>query len=487
MVKVIQLDKNTELTTYDKKISIPHKKAFYEWAGNYWKEIPTADIKKGIAVELAQGKKPVEDGSELEKIFNYRLALNYPGSDKLKQSKGINCVNGVLELDWVENEPKFSFRAHNPKVDFYFHKPVVMFDPEADEEFAEKLLECLPLAERTILLRTIASAFDVAGVRARLGRLIRAMFLSGGGNNGKDTLRECFAKIFGKHSFTALTLGDFEAYDKGKRFNLAPLYDAVVNWAPEAISKTKIDSLSCLKGAITGEELYCENKYQNAFKYDVETLFLFNTNHHIYAQASTESFWSRFVLLKFSKEYKDNPGVGELKADPRYKYDPMWVEANVLPALLNILIQEFGNLMEQGIDFTVSNENWKHLKMETSHLYDFAQEIGLEYDPDGSEHFISCGVLWAQLQHYYLNTGVIESFSDELPQSPRAGDPYIKAANRMGKAIQELFPKAKQGYCRTGDNRKRTSGFFNLKMANPYELDRCFKKYCPKEYRGIRL
>ena len=467
-----EIQKENPAINFDSLISIPSKKAFYEWMGNYYREVPSEDIKRAIAWEIK-----TEDGNKVNRIFNYRLHKLFPGSEALKHGKAINCVNGVLEIDWIKNEPKFDFREHNSKTDFFFHKPVVKYDTDADPTAAENLLKCLDPAERTILLRTIAAAFDLRGVRARLGRKIKSLFLHGQGNNGKDTLRECFSLIFGQHKFAGLSLSDFEAYDEGKRFNLSPLRDAVVNWAPEAKSKAKIDSLSSLKAAITGEELYYELKHQNAIKFNVNCLLIFNTNHHIYAQAANESFWSRFALLKFNKTFSENPKKGELEADPRYKYDPDWVKAKVLPALLNILIQEFQLLMTEGIDISASNRNWETLKQETSHLCDFAKEIGLEYDPEETEKFISCKQLFAQIHHFYKNTGVIENFEDELPKNPRVGDPYVTNPNRVKKAILELFPNAEHSVMRNDKDRKRVSGFFKLKMTNPYKIETSFINY----------
>ena len=479
-----EIQKENPAINFDSLISIPSKKAFYEWNGHYYREIPTEDIKRAIAWELQA--KGLEDGSKLNKIFNHRLAKLYPSSEALKQGKGINCVNGVLELDWVGNEPKFNFRSHNSKTDFYFHKPVVKYDPDADPTAAENLLKCLDPAERTILLRTIAAAFDLRGVRAKLGRKIKSLFLHGQGNNGKDTLRECFGMIFGQHKFAGLSLSDFEAYDEGKRFNLSPLRDAVVNWAPEAKSKAKIDSLSCLKAAITGEELYYELKHQNAIKYNVNCLLIFNTNHHIYAQAANESFWSRFVLLKFNKTFSENPKAGELEANPRYKYDPQWVKAKVLPGLLNILIREFKLLMTEGIDFETSDSNWETLKQDTNHLWDFANEIGLRYDPNATE-FITVEQLWNQLRTFYYKTDVLTRLPagyDHWAGDLRAGDRYIRSKNKLKPAILELFPQAQHGYLRHGENRTRTSGFYKLRIDKPYVVAECRPYGSPNSTRA---
>jgi prophage antirepressor-like protein len=95
----------------------------------------------------------------------------------------------------------------------------------------------------------------------------------------------------------------------------------------------------------------------------------------------------------------------------------------------------------------------------TSHLMDFAREVGLEYQLDGQVYISD---LRQQLRDWYIRTGVLKvelvrgqeklTWRD-LPNKP---DTPVKAVNQVYRRFCEIFPKLrKQRYTARGESARR--------------------------------
>jgi putative DNA primase/helicase len=186
------------------------------------------------------------------------------------------------------------------------------------------MLQCLDVPQREIFLRTIAASLDLATVRSHKGRTVRALLLKGDGNNGKDTLREAVAALYGYQGLTGATLEDFASYDKGRKFPLARTASSRVNWASENTNLTKLDKIQSLKAFITGDPLSMECKGQDEREFNPKAVCLFNVNEVPQLSAALEAIQSRYGVLTFNKTFKvgADPQRGEIEADPRFKYNP---------------------------------------------------------------------------------------------------------------------------------------------------------------------
>jgi putative DNA primase/helicase len=338
---------------------------------------------------------------------------------------------------------------HDPS-QYYLYEPTVTYDPDADPTACNQMLSALSPQQQVIFLRTIAASLDLMNVRRFKGREIRALLCKGDGNNGKDTLREAVRLLFGKVGLTGCTLSDFSQYDQGRKFPLAKLGRAKVNWASENSSFMSLDGLQSLKAAITGEPLSIEGKGRDEYELDILSVFLFNINELPRIKGVMEAIASRYAVLLFDKTYKVNADVakGEIEADSRFKYDPEFLSQEVLPAFLNRLLEELTNLMKYGVDYSSTEKALLDIQCENSHLLQFSQDVGLNYLPNGE---VTAGELWQQLESWYLGNGTL-TYEDGgngktkaiwLDQT-KSWDKNVKGANQIVQRFLELYPKAKR-------------------------------------------
>jgi phage/plasmid-associated DNA primase len=192
-------------------------------------------------------------------------------------------------------------------------------------------------------------------VRKKIGRKLKGLLCYGDGNNGKDTLRAALAAVFGR-GMTGKTLSDFRDYDKGRKFNIAGIEEALCNWSSENASTVKLDSLQSLKQFITGDPLDIERKGKDSFQCHPSAIFLANCNKLPSITGGMEAITSRYSILKFEKTFVvgADPSKGELEADPRFKDDPDFIRDRIAPALLNKLLERLPLVLTEGIDHSVN-------------------------------------------------------------------------------------------------------------------------------------
>ena len=159
----------------------------------------------------------------------------------------------------------------------------------------------------------------------------------------------------------------------------------------------------------------------------------------------------RYAILRFSKTFKvnANPQLGEIEADPRFRYDPEFLKTRVCPALLNKILQQLPLLLKEGIDYSSTKRDMEEWQRATNHLWEFCQEMGLEYAPG---HKIYISDLWDELKRWYLDNEMAwvtcTNSGQEVIQigdAPRKGDFLIKASNQIFTRFSQLFPKISKG------------------------------------------
>ncbi|MBW4590099.1 bifunctional DNA primase/polymerase [Aetokthonos hydrillicola Thurmond2011] len=429
----------------------------YYFTGTYYKhspdalEIPrissfcntfaVADKKGRITFPYAKPGKV----DEVLKWIKYRVMVN----PDLLNPPGLNCTNGVLQLVWEKDTFTETLIPHDPSL-YYTYEPLATYDPQADPTDCDRLLECLDPPQREIFLRVIGASLDLRMVRRKRGRMVRGLLLKGNGNNGKDALREVVRLMYGKQGVTSCDLMDFKAYDEGRKFPLSRLQLSRVNWSSENSCYSSLDKLQSIKKFLTGEPLSCESKGKDEWEFEPEAVGLFNINDIPHMRGTLEAIESRWSILCFSKTYKPNPdpAKGELLADPRFKYDPDFLQHSVLPAFLNRVLASLRALMAEGIDYEPTRQALQDIQRENSHLFQFCQDMGLEEQP-GS--ILTAGSLWDLLEEWYEQTGTL-SYEETSTGKQKAqwidqvgkNDPNVKGANQVIARFLPLFPKAKR-------------------------------------------
>ena len=208
------------------------------------------------------------------------------------------------------------------------------------------------------------------------------MLCYGEGSNGKDTLRAVLAAVFGR-GMTGKSLSDFKAYDAGRKFALATIEGGVCNWASENASNVSLDALQSLKQFITGDPIDIERKGKDSYEYKPTAIFLANCNKLPSITGGTPAIDDRYRILSFKKTYKRDavPSQGELEADPRFKDDPDFILERIAPAMLNKMLERMPLLLAEGIEYNATREAMREAQEESRHLWQFAREVGLEYNP----------------------------------------------------------------------------------------------------------
>ncbi|MBD3880132.1 hypothetical protein IFO70_00020 [Phormidium tenue FACHB-886] len=378
---------------------------------------------------------------------------------------GLNCTKGVLIFDWENPQNEPALVPHSRELR-YLYRPNVEYNPEAPTEDCDAMLSALDPDFREVMLRTMASVFNLPLVRQKWGReATRAILACGTGSNGKDTYRAALSLLLGTTGMTSVSLADYRQYDEGRKFGVIPLRTSLVNWASENDRKISIDSLQSLKAAVTGELLTYERKGRDVEEFICGTIHIYNMNGLPSLKAAEDAIKTRFAPILFNKVFRSNPDIsrGELKADPRFKDDPEFLRSNVLPAFLNRLIQAFKDLMREGIDYSCCDEAMLQVQIHNSHLCEWAQSTGLEFDRSAEPILIKD--LWEKLESYYRETEVFTEVYDiaggkakrTWQDDIRPGDPYVKGCNQLPKKLLELYPQCEIVTPRSGEHK-------NLKM-----------------------
>jgi putative DNA primase/helicase len=441
---------------YGDKPWISCEDKLYCWTLNYYKHSSNAVERKRIAhfcntfsVEDKEGNitYPYAKPSKVREVLQWVKDMTEVDKSELNPP-GVNCTNGVLQLHWQGTAPSWKLENHNPSF-YYTYEPIVTYDPTADPTNCNRLLDVLDKPQQEILLRTIAASLDLKKVRKHKGRLVRGLLLKGDGNNGKDTIREAVAAMYGYQGMTGCTISDFKAYDEGRKFPLARLENSRVNWATENANTAALDKLQSIKAFLTGDTLSTEGKGKDEYDYTPTAVGLFNINDTPNLRGTLEAITSRLGILSFIKTFKigADPTKGEIEADPRFKYDPDFMREQVLPAFLNRVLQALVDLMEHGIDYSCTEKALEDIQRENSHLFEFCSDLGCCYNPNST---ITAGEIWQLLEQWYMDNGTLsyeESGNGKrkalwIDQS-RKSDANVKGANQVIARFRVLFPKAK--------------------------------------------
>lgn len=431
------------------------------WTGTHYKYSPDPVEIERIANWCNLYAVPSKDKTTGEVTFKYPYAkpskvkeamewvkMRLSVAPDLINPEGLNCTNGVLWITWQNKQSSWELIDHDPNL-YYTYEPMVKYDPEANPEACDRLLEVLDAPQRDIFLKTIAASLDLETVRKYKGRLVRALLLKGHGSNGKDTLREAVSAMYGHQGMTGKTLSDFTTYDEGRKFPLAPLKFSRVNWASENANTTRLDKIQSLKAFITGDNLDSEHKGQDENPFKPKGIALFNVNDTPNLQGTLEAIKSRYGVLLFNKTFKvgADPSKGELEADPRFKDDPEFLKTEVLPAFLNRVLDALVRLMSEGIDYSCTEKALEDIQAENSHLFQFCKDTGLNYDPS---NVLTASDIWTRLEQWYLENGTLthEEGSNGKQKAiwaeqSKPSDRNVKAVNQVITRFRAIFPKAK--------------------------------------------
>ena len=450
----------------------------YYWNENYYEAVDTnAEINRinhyCDTYEAVKEVRDPETGEVIEEIVTYPYArpkyvnevFNWVTQKLSIDSKrvnppGLNCLDGVLELSYDPDSQKWQrhLAPHDPTKHLYLYPPQVTYNIPAvvKPDACDQLLSCLDAPQREIFLKIVAASLDLNTVRIYKGREIKALLMLGLGNNGKDTLRETTAMMFGYRGMVGASLSDFKQYDEGRKFPLAKLDGALINWPSENADCMLLDRLQSIKIAITGDPLSAEKKGRDEYQFNPKCTHFFNVNNLPHLLGAIEAIASRFAILNFTKTYKSHPGPGELKADPRFLYDKEFVRTEVLPWYLHRVLDALDRLMVEGIDYSCTSTAFEKAREEGDHIYSFCKEVGIGYLPNAN---ITATEAYERLRQWYIANGTLEvkdlgdgKTKDIWNTQTTWGDHTVKGLNQILPRLLKLFPKANRTRDRLGRN-----------------------------------
>lgn len=430
-------------------ISLAH--ILYHYDEGIYKEIEEGIIIKKINNWCRnyideKGNKSKSNPSSVKSIFEW-IHQQFYISPKQVNCDGIPLKNGYLAINNKDGKINFELKEYSPSV-YFTYQSEVNYDPTANKKYATQLLECLDDPYKKLLIESIATILDLKLIRKKWDR-IKGLMLIGDGSNGKDTLREVLSLILGKKGITGCSLNDFSKGDNGRGFNLLRLAtNPKINWSSEN-KQINIDSIQTLKQSISGDPIFIEGKGKDGFEIELSTLFIFNTNDKPDIQANQKAISSRLTLIPFTKTYSTNPKKGELKANPRFKHDKEFLINEVCPAFLNLLINSFNDVYQEGIDYGLAEDYFEKIITDNNHLRRFANDIGLTFTGEESDK-MSIKDIYGYLTEWYHSNGYLEfeemkngKIKNSWLDEGRKSDPVIKRPRDLKGRLLTLYPLAK--------------------------------------------
>ena len=434
---------------YEHKDCITIGDDIYEYQGTHYELVNPGKRRHEIALLLKrcvktdvseQGVKvtrPYATGRQVACAMNFSAALMPAIAPDEVGVAGINCTNGVLQLSWLGGRLISKLVPHDPSM-IFLSSPKVTYDPDADDQHYQALMQAVEPEFQSIVLRTLASSLDLAEVKRRQHRPVRIAAFLGGGSNGKDAFKVAMSAILSNRGLTSVPLSAFQQYDQGRQFGLAALAGSRLNWPSENAFTSTLDSLECIKSVVTGEPLQYERKNKDAVEFTPCSTLIFNGNAEtLKLLAGNEAVRSRYAVIPFSKTFKRSPDPAdpdELQADPRFKNE-QWVAENLAPAMLNILLKQLEALANEGIDYSPIDAVMDEHSMASFHLAEFINDVGLV--PAKGKR-VPIAEIWTKLLNWYENEGLITR--DDYGKigfdvDPRPGDKLVRNKKQLSPML----------------------------------------------------
>jgi putative DNA primase/helicase len=413
------------------------------WDGKHYKPIPDEELTPSLAAFLSaiyvidhktgEHQYPWKRPKYIDEALAWMRRLLPPVP--VNPQSAINCRNGVVSWTWTDRKMHVLFEPHSPDKHFTYITNYD-YDPDANPEHLIRLLEAVEHSDQDTLQRILGSGLHLSKYRASRGRP-RAVLMIGEGSNGKDTIRTALRDTLGARNFTSCTLADFRQYDNGRKFPIAPLRGASVNWSSENSQFVHIDNLQSLKAAISGEELSYELKGVQESQFVPSALFVFNLNKDPSLSGDQVAIETRFHVFRFRKTFMATPTEpNHIQADPRLKDDPDFIQQMVCPAFLKWLIEGLMLSVADGIDYSTGTKAMEDVRRSSCHLWEFCDAIGLTYQPDAH---VSVSTVYDRLRSWYRDEGYLDKADRWIIDPPN--DRTVKASRLLVAALKQIFPK----------------------------------------------
>lgn len=277
-----------------------------------------------------------------------KAELVNPGDDL------INFKNGLL--NWKTGE----LRPHTPEYPSTMQLPVT-YDPSATSPNIDKFLTDIVTRDTIPLLH---EWFGYSMIRST--RHEKALFLAGGGSNGKSKLIELYERLIGESNISNVPLQELEE----NRFKLAQLYGKLANVYAD-IPANALEKTSVFKTVVSGDRVSAEFKGRDSFDFKPFARLTFSANDLPRSADLSEGYFRRLLIVEFPNKF----GEGGLPKDPNIM-DKLTTE-NELSGFLNKALEGLRRLEKNG-GFSINqstNNSVEQYKREADPLRTFIEEV----------------------------------------------------------------------------------------------------------------
>jgi len=362
----------------------------YRMDEGYWQKDNEEYLKASIRSLLVQIKKQWESKKNISEILeSYRHSVQRKKyfnkfNDISQQDKEyINVKNGLLfweDEELVDHEPKL-FSTHQLKAEY---------DPDAECPNWEKALaEWVPDQNTRDFLQEYIGYTLIPDTSQQV-----ALFLTGGGSNGKSTFLEVITEMFGSNSISNIPLQRLS-----ERFEVAKIQHKLVNICSD-IDPTYLKSTGVLKTMIPGEPLRGEEKFKASFDFRPYVRLIFSANELPSTKDHSEGWYRRLMIVRFPNSFK--------KSDPNY--DPHLKEKLIdeIDGIFLWALEGLQRLSKNG-RFTNSQkmeEAKDQYKRENDSVKAFENDCIERMEEDTTDNTITKADLYKDYKHYAEESGL---------------------------------------------------------------------------------
>lgn len=343
----------------------------YLFNGEFWKSIEQKTFENflGEASQLL-GIEEITAKYYLyrEKLYKQFTASGYlPTPPKPKDKVLINLKNGTFEIS-----EKPILRPFDPS-DFMRYQLPFEYDPKATApKFEAYLNRVLPEMDKQAVLCEYLGYIFIPPQRLKLEK---ALFLYGGGANGKSVLYDIIRALLGEQNtseYSLQSLTDTSGYSR------AQIADKLVNYATEI--NGRLES-SKFKSLASGEAMEARLPYRDPFIIQDYAKLIFNTNELPKDVEFTHGFFRRFLIIPFEvtiPEREQNKGLAKEIIDKELPGVFNWVLTGLNRLLANGKFSESPSIDKALEDFKTESDTVKRFLEESNYLPDLENKILLK-------------------------------------------------------------------------------------------------------------
>lgn len=359
-----------------------------------WEPVDGVYVQKALRGRLVEKNEAWDSQRHVNEAF-YAMKewLANPDNDDLfdigkhGDTNHIYLANGMLDWKNLELKPWDPETYSTIQLDAKWDENAKDF--ESYEKWQNVLAQWIPDEETRMFLQEYIGYCLIPDASFRT-----AVFLYGGGSNGKSLFLDVVSKLFeGYISFVPL-------HWLNERFETAKIMDKLINVCGDVDSKYMTET-STLKALIAGDPIRAEHKHGRSFHFHPVARLMFSANQLPRASDKTEAWYGRWKFIEFPRRFN---------VDPSFKRDLMMTFSTpkAKSALLMWAVEGLRRLQEQG-NFTVSKpmrESENQYKLENDSVHAFANTMLKQVAHEGLDTLVTVPSIYHMYKWWCEDMGV---------------------------------------------------------------------------------